>query len=279
VLDVVGPEWVVDEMARDEDPEYIEAYVGLDLPAYVPREQLATARILDFGCGGGASTCVLHRLFPEAELVGVELDPGYLTIGEARRDFYGAQDKITFLQAPSGDRLPEGVGEVDFIVLSAVFEHVLPDERDPVLDMLFKVLRPGGVLVLDQTPHRWFPQESHTTLLPFLNYLPRSLAQRAAPLSPRVEKGADWDQLLRWGLRGGTGREILRRLERLGHRAERLKPSGDGIRDEVDLWYRGPSFTGYGPIKPAWNVVARGLYRATGHALVPYISVGIRKLG
>ena len=58
------------------------------------------------------------------------------------------------------------------MMLSAVFEHVLPEERDPVLDMLWSVLRPGGVMVVDQTPHRWFPQESHTTALPFLNYLP-----------------------------------------------------------------------------------------------------------
>ena len=43
--------------------------------------------------------------------------------------------------------------------------------------------------------------------------------------------------------------------------------------------YRGPSFEGYGAIKPAWHVVARAIRRVFGVAFVPYLSVGLRKLG
>jgi 2-polyprenyl-3-methyl-5-hydroxy-6-metoxy-1,4-benzoquinol methylase len=275
-LEVVGAEGLVDEIARDEDRGYTHAYLSLDVPAYVSPQEVAQGRILDFGCGGGASTLVLHRLFPEAEVVGVELDETYISLAEPRRQFYGI-DNVRFHQSPGPDRLPPDIGTFDLIVLSAVFEHVLPEERDPVLDMLWSVLRPGGVMVVDQTPHRWFPQESHTTALPLLNYLPKQLALRAAHLSPRIVTEASWEQLLRWGMRGATTRELVRRLRRLGYGVEHLKPTAPGIRDEVELWYRGPSFEGYGPIKPAWNVVARAIQRAFGVAFVPYLSVGLRK--
>ena len=272
----VGAEHVVDEISRDEDPSYTHAYLSLDIPAYIPLEGLAHSRILDFGCGGGASTLVLHRLVSDAEIVGVELDETYLALAEPRRRFYGIEN-IRFLKSPGPKSLPPDIGMFDLVMMSAVFEHVLPDERDSVLDMLWSVLRPGGVMIVDQTPHRWFPQESHTTALPFLNYLPRPLAHRAARWSPRIMNEATWEELLRWGVRGATKRELVQRLERLGYEAEALEPTGLGVRDEVELWYRGPSYAGYGAIKPAWNLVARGIQRAFGIALVPYLSVALRK--
>jgi hypothetical protein len=37
---------------------------------------------------------------------------------------------------------------------------------------LWRQLRLGGILFLNQTPHRYYPLEHHTTGLPLLNYLP-----------------------------------------------------------------------------------------------------------
>jgi SAM-dependent methyltransferase len=276
VIRTVGPAWAIDEISRDEDAEYVAAYLHLDLPAYVSVEEFGNARILDFGCGAGASTLILNRMFPDADIVGVELSPKSLALARARQAFYDA-DNIAFLRSPAGDRLPEHIGSFDLVVMSAVLEHVLPEERDPILHTLWSVLRPGGALIIDQTPHRWFPIESHSTLLPLLNYMPRSLARRMAYLSPRVRRGTPWEQLLREGVRGATSSEVVCRLQRTGNGVERLTPCLAGVGNEVELWYRGPSFEGYGWIKPAWHRAAQLIYRLSGRALVPYLSVGFRK--
>src|SRR5579863_4263751 len=69
-----------DDIARDEDPSYVEAMLRRDISAYFLADAFAGKRILDFGCGGGASTMILARLFPASEIVGVELSPAYLSI-------------------------------------------------------------------------------------------------------------------------------------------------------------------------------------------------------
>jgi len=53
--------------------------------------------------------------------------------------------------------------------------------------MLWSLLRPGGVLFVNQTPYRWRPLEYHITSLPFVNYLPAFAAMRVARLSPRIK--------------------------------------------------------------------------------------------
>lgn len=276
VLDVKGPDYLVDEIARDHDPGYTQAYLALDIPAYVPAEKLASSRILDFGCGAGASTIVIHRIFPEADVVGVELHAPYLEVARQRQAFYGIEN-ISFLQSPGPNRLPEDLGTFDVVMLSAVYEHLLPQDRSPVLDKLFSVLRPGGVLIIDQLPHRWFPLESHTTFLPFLNYLPAAVAKRLAQLSPRVRDNSSWEHLLGAGIRGGTTKDIVGRLRRLGYGVDHLKPTGAGVSTEVELWFKGPSYEGYGPLKPAWRKVAELIERRFGVAFVPYIAIALRK--
>ena len=82
------------------------------------------------------------------------------------------------LYLPKG--LPADIGQFDYIILSAVYEHLLPSERPALLTLLWSHLRPGGVIFLAQTPYRWFPVELHTTGLPLINYLPDRLALACA---------------------------------------------------------------------------------------------------
>src|SRR4051794_25353383 len=58
------------EIMRDEDPAFIERLLVNDLSAYFDLGTFQPARILDFGCGSGASTAILARLFPDSEIVG-----------------------------------------------------------------------------------------------------------------------------------------------------------------------------------------------------------------
>ncbi|HVY49153.1 MAG TPA: class I SAM-dependent methyltransferase [Minicystis sp.] len=273
ILAVKGPGYVCDEIARHEDPGYVRKLLEHDVGCYFADAAFVGARVLDFGCGCGASTMILGDLYPAAEIVGVELLAEHLRVAEARKRLL-RRDRVRFVQSPSGAEVGVAEGAFDFVVMSAVYEHLLPDERRAVMGALWRALRPGGCLFLNQTPHRLFPIETHTTGLPLLNYLPDAWAHRAAcRLSPRIERDESWETLLRKGIRGATDRELL---DVLGADAHPLEPSERGCRDRLDLWY-----TGLGPrhafVKRALRDAFKVVRRATGVALVPSLAVAFEK--
>lgn len=156
---------------------------------------------------------ILARMFPDAEIVGVELEEKLLNIARARLEFYEYAN-VRLHTSPSGNELPHNIGTFDFVIMSAVYEHLLPQERKIVMPKVWSAIKPGGHLFLNMTPHRWFPIEHHTTGLPFLNYFPAKLAlPLTKKFSKRTNPAENWETLLRCGIRGGTETEIVRILE------------------------------------------------------------------
>jgi len=240
VLRVKGPSHLCDEIMRDEDPRYVQHSLRWDILSFVGPADFAGRHVLDFGSGSGASSMVLARMFPEAKIVGVELEAESVTLAQHRAEFYRLKDRVIFRLSPDSNSLPPDIGDFDYIMFSAVYEHLLPKERLAIPAMLWSHLKPGGIMFLDQTPYRWFPIELHTTGLPLINYLPDRLALCCARrFSERVGPDASWPELLRRGIRGGTPREIMTSLNREGRTAELIHPSRFGVRDRIDLWYRG----------------------------------------
>jgi len=277
IFAIKGPGYVCDEIARDEDPRYVAANLAGDLFAYFAPEVFEGKRLLDFGCGCGASTMALSRLLPGASIVGVELDADLLAIARARAQHYSFPPE-NLLQSPSGTELPEGLGTFDFVILSAVFEHLLPMERPVVMTQVWSLLRTGGYLFMNQTPHRYAPIETHTTLLPFLNYLPDRLAHFAAcRFSKTVDRDESWPTLLRRGIRGGTEYEVMRHLTSSGSGTPILLSPNRGVKDRIDLWRKGSSDLRWPAVKSVAAVMLRGVERITGLTLVPTLSLAIQK--
>jgi len=127
VLDVKGPAWLCDEIRRDEDPTYVSHFLAESILSYVAPESLS-GRLLELGSGAGASSLNLRRLLPELQVVGVELLADHVGLARSRAAFHG-MDSIEFIHNPDGSQLPDGLGEFDFVILSAVYEHLLPVER------------------------------------------------------------------------------------------------------------------------------------------------------
>jgi 2-polyprenyl-3-methyl-5-hydroxy-6-metoxy-1,4-benzoquinol methylase len=278
ILTIKGPSHVCDEIARDEDPDYVRLSLEMSLLAYIPHAYLSGRRILDFGCGGGASTMILHRLFPQATIIGIELDPQLLSIAKARARHY-AFPEGQLLQSPSGTEIPSGLGMVDCIVMSGVYEHLLPAEREAILPRLWALINDNGVLFLNQTPHRYTPIETHTTRLPLINYLPASIAHKVAcRFSKRVALDESWTTLLRRGIRGATEYEVLNILRRTsGGHPILLSPSREGIHDRIDLWFRQSVQSRWPLIKRALRMVYKTIKLCTGLTLVPYLFLAIQK--
>lgn len=285
-FEVKGLRSLNDEIRREQDPFYTQICLEKELLAYLSPADCENKRILDFGCGAGASAVILARLFPGASIVGVDLEPKLIALAKARADFYG-MDKLTFYCSPSGTELPENLGTFDVVVLSAVFEHLLPPERKQVLRQIWSCLKPGGILFINQTPYRWFPFEGHTTQLFFINYLPQKIAHTAARrYSKRVRPDESWDNLRRRGIRGSTPREIIKLLKQIdtGCKLKILRPSRLGFRDRIDIWYAGYAVSiahKYPKIKPVQKIlriVAKIIDALTGIIFLPTLAIAVRKV-
>ena len=92
---------------------------------------------------------------------------------------FGGNPRVTLIEMTNPMATDNFGSEFDVIQLNAVFEHLVPQERKKLMPDLWQRLRLGGYLVLTETPWRWFPIETHTTGLPFVNYMPDRLALAA----------------------------------------------------------------------------------------------------
>lgn len=274
ILAVKGPSYLNDEIRRDEDPSYVELSLRNDVFGYVEPARFVGKRLLDFGCGSGASTAIMARTLPDTEITGVELVPELARIAQARIEHYDLLNARVLI-SPSSQSLPDGIGSFDFVLLSAVWEHLLPPERPVAARLLWGVLKSGGALFLNQTPYRFSPVEAHTTGLPLINYLPRPVVLRLARrFSARVAADESWESLERRGIRGGSEREILG-----------LLPSGASLlsplagMDRIDLWYRNSSESTprLARVKSAMRVGLKAVDRMTGMVLLPSLAVAVRK--
>jgi 2-polyprenyl-3-methyl-5-hydroxy-6-metoxy-1,4-benzoquinol methylase len=267
--------YVCDEIMREESPRYVEHSLRHEVLSYLEPAEFAGKRILDFGCGSGASVMVLSRLLPPCEIVGIELEEKLLNIARLRARHFG-RTSVRLLQSPCGDSLPERLGEFDFVMLSAVFEHLLPAERRQLLPKIWAHLRPGGVLFLNQTPYRYSPVEVHTTGgLPLINYFPDRLAlYTARRFCKRVSPTEEWTTLLRRGIRGGTVPEILGILGG-PKRAALLKPL-PRVGDRIDLWINTLSPKHAWLKRSIWASL-KAIKKGTGAEITPDLSLAIRK--
>jgi ubiquinone/menaquinone biosynthesis C-methylase UbiE len=233
-------------IVRQEDPEQ-RRLLQRQLFAHVRPSEFRGRKLLDFGCGSGASTFALASLLPQTEIFGVDLSADRIAAANKTAEVLGVRN-TRFMVSPSGDSIPSGIGPFDFVTLNAVYEHLLPEERKLLMPLLWSVMKPGAVLFINQTPYRYFPYEHHSTGLWFINYLPdrlaHLLARRFARIHPHINRSPKWEELLRAGIRGATEPEIIRNLCANGGKAVILQPKRGRITDRASYWLAstGPGF-------------------------------------
>lgn len=111
-----------------------------------PGERL---RLLDLGCGSGASTVALVRAAGSrlASVLGVDASAGMLARAEAKRWPVG----ISFRQARAEDlRNSVEAASVDGVFAAYLFRNIADPERDAAVRTTFELLRPGGTLVVQE---------------------------------------------------------------------------------------------------------------------------------
>ncbi len=95
------------------------------------------ARVLDYGCGTGATAPLLLQALDCGSVVGT--DPSEDSVTEAQR-LHGS-DRISFLPLAQYKRM----GDLDAAYCNGVFHHIAPRDRVSCLRLILESLRPGGV--------------------------------------------------------------------------------------------------------------------------------------
>lgn len=162
------------------------------------------ARVLDLGCGLGASSITLARAYPRAQVLGVDLDQASITEAHAAAAKAGVADRVTF-----------AVGDATHITAQAPFELVtifeaLHDLGDPVgaLRAVRAMLAAdGSVLVADERVADAFtapgdPGERFMYGWSILHCLPATLAEHPVEASGTVLRAPT---VARWATAAGFG--------------------------------------------------------------------------
>lgn len=102
-------------------------------------------RLLDAGCGTGASTAALVASAPDAEIIGVDGSDGMLAQARAKRWPAG----VRFVHSPIDQVSETDVGGGFDGIFAAYLIRNVPD-ADATLAEFLRLLRPGGVLVVHE---------------------------------------------------------------------------------------------------------------------------------
>jgi len=102
------------------------------------------ARIADVGCGAGWSTIALAQAYPDAVLIGFDVDPPSIEMARTAAQQAGVADRVSFRLA-EGETLPEH----DRFDAAFMFEclHDMPRPVE-ILTSIRSSMRPGGLVVI-----------------------------------------------------------------------------------------------------------------------------------
>jgi SAM-dependent methyltransferase len=138
-------------------------------------ESVPSLRILDVGCGTGAT---LRTLSEFGEVVGMDSSQEALRFSRRRGSFGLARARAEALPAPSGS--------VDVITALDLLEHI-PDDAAAVRE-LARALRPGGVLLVTVPALPWLWSEHDEALDHLRRYRARRLREILEGAGLKVER-------------------------------------------------------------------------------------------
>ncbi len=119
----------------EPEPDYYD-HLRLDLLDLFPS---APARLLDVGCGSGATSAAAKARWPGVETIGIEV------VADAAARAAARVDRVLAASAEGLDLAAAGIAGVDGVLLADVLEHLVDPWR--FLRDLRAVLRPDALVV------------------------------------------------------------------------------------------------------------------------------------
>lgn len=129
------------------------------------------AVVLDAGCGTGRNSVLCAEA--GSLVTGIDIDLQALDVARARCE----EHQVTVDFSPADVlNLPFNPSSFDIIISHGVLEHIPGSLHGRAISEMARVLRPGGLLFI-MTPNRLSPFDTHSSRLPLLHWLPRSLTR------------------------------------------------------------------------------------------------------
>jgi SAM-dependent methyltransferase len=125
-----------------ESPEFFAAYKIAELARFAADLPTAPDRILDFGSGIGNSIPFFRQFFPRAALTCADASSRSMAVSRERLP---GPERYTLVE---GRKIPHDSNTFDVTFSACVFHHIPHDAHGHWLTELFRVTRPGGLLVI-----------------------------------------------------------------------------------------------------------------------------------
>lgn len=138
----VGVEWLFGGMA-----DVMRRQVIPPISRFLRREGIQAPRILDVACGTGRTLSQIHVAHPGARLYGLDLSPYYV---RAARDLLNDVDDASFV-VENAEAMPFKDGFFDVVTSTYLFHELPKNARRNAMAEMVRVLRPGGLLVLEDS--------------------------------------------------------------------------------------------------------------------------------
>jgi len=115
-------------------------------------------RLLEIGCGTGNLSILAKRLYPSAEVVGIDPDSKALSMAQKKAQRAGLD--IEFQEAFS-DQLSFPEASIDNVFSAFMLHHIQPESKIPSLQEVLRLLKPGGALLLADFESGEHPRGHH----------------------------------------------------------------------------------------------------------------------
>jgi SAM-dependent methyltransferase len=197
-----APGYLASPAGRADLDHHVHARYDMFARHHVPwlrrRFDLAAMHLIEVGCGTGSATLAFGSNARALDCY--ELSAPARAIAAERLRFWGIQN-VRFHSVPFDETVCATRAEpVDGVLLTASLEHMTHVEAIGILRLCRSLLRPGGILVICETPNRFTLFDDHTSRLPLFSMLPRAIQVGYAHHSPRLELRQAIHEALQHGL-------------------------------------------------------------------------------
>ena len=150
------------------------------LPWVLKTIDLKNKKLLEVGSGTGSSSIAFSE--QGAIVTGIDVDATSIEVAKYRSNLLN--QKIEYINL-SGVEIKQIENNYDVILYYACLEHMTISERIESLQQAYSKLNKCGFLVIVEAPNRLWIEDTHTSELPFFQWLPDDLAYLYSKFSPK----------------------------------------------------------------------------------------------
>jgi ubiquinone/menaquinone biosynthesis C-methylase UbiE len=121
---------------------YVSAIAG-----FAPPDPVGAFRYVDLGCGSGITLNALAAACPGATFIGVDFNADSIAAARSAASAAGLSN-VSYVQAPFSRLDVAALGSVDYLACSGTYSWLDSTEKDALVGIAGRCLKPGGLLYL-----------------------------------------------------------------------------------------------------------------------------------